>query len=184
MKGFRRELALMLSLMLALTGCGGGGGVTTPSSPTPRPSVQTLIEQGSQSDIGVLVVLFIPFTTTSTGTLTLNVDWTFPDDAIQILVSRGTCTIAQINGASGCDFIGMSPLSPTPKPKTLTIQNVGAGSYTLYIGNTGPKVEAVSWQVFLTTTTSTTTNASARTGLDAPMHAILPMHAIEMIPAR
>ena len=43
---------------------------------------------------------------------------------------------------------------------------------------------AVSWQVFLTTATSTTATASTRTGLDAPLHAILPMRANEMIPAR
>jgi hypothetical protein len=83
--------------------------------------------------------------------LTFTVDWTFPQDVIQVLVSAGAqCTLAQIN-AGQCTFIAMTPAQTTPKPAVVTVHGAAAGTYWLYVGNRGPQNESLSYQASLTT---------------------------------
>ena len=151
--------ATLLSLALVLVaasippGCGGGGGVTTPTpvaTPTPPPApVTRVIREGSISGLEVRFLGFVPFTSTATGTIEAHVDWTFPEDTIYVYISRGACTLEQINSRQ-CQFLAVSETT-TPKPRVVRVPNAAAGSYTLYVGNLGPKKESVSYQVLLTT---------------------------------
>ncbi|PYQ17498.1 MAG: hypothetical protein DMF80_00460 [Acidobacteria bacterium] len=155
-------IASGLALAMTLGACGGsdtkggcsanptGPGCPATPSPTPPP-VRTIIKTGSCNDIGVDTLCFFnPFTTTQKGDLDVTVDWTFPEDSIQALVSSGTCTLDQING-NQCSYIATTPASTTPKPRVLTAKGVAAGTYQLYVGNRGPRTESVSVQVGLTT---------------------------------
>src|SRR5207245_11693 len=112
---------------------------------------RNVISTASCTDLGVdFLCFFSPFTTSQRGDLDVTVDWTFPEDVIQVLVSNGSCSLDQIN-ANQCTFIGMTPASATPKPRVLTIKSVAAGNYQLYVGNRGPKTESLSIQIGLTT---------------------------------
>jgi hypothetical protein len=83
--------------------------------------------------------------------LTFTIDWTFPQDVIQVLVSAGAqCTLAQVN-AGQCTFIAMTPAQTTPKPAVVTVHGAAAGTYWLYVGNRGPQNESISYQISLTT---------------------------------
>ena len=95
------------------------------------------------------------------GDLDVTVDWTFPEDIIGVLVSKGSCTIDQIN-ASQCNFISSNQESATPKPRILTIKGVAAGTYQLYVGNRGPQTESFSVQVGLTTPGTASSAAATR----------------------
>jgi hypothetical protein len=106
---------------------------------------------GGCEGLGVNVLCFFdPITTTQRGDLDVTVDWTFPDDLIQVMVSFGPCTLDQIN-SSQCSMVTTSLASATPKPRVLTLRGMAAGTYQLYVGNRGPRTESVSVQVGLTT---------------------------------
>ena len=94
-------LAVALS-MLSLPGCGGGGGcagnptgpgcVASPT-PTPTPLVTRIVSQGNDSlESGFLG--WVVFTTTTAGTLGVEVNWTFPTNDVDIFLARGSdpCT--------------------------------------------------------------------------------------------
>ncbi len=150
-----------LALALALGACGSkdngcstnptGPGCSTTTTTTLPPPVRTVIKSGSCAGIDVNVLCFFdPFTTAQKGDLDVTVDWTFPEDSIQVLVSTGSCTLDQING-NKCTYITSDVAATTPKPRVLTVKSVAAGTYQLYIGNRGPKTESVSYQIGLTT---------------------------------
>jgi len=175
MNAVRKTLALAAGLALALTlgACGGGksncgtnptgpGCPTTTTTTTLPAQTRTIIGTGSCTDVGVNVLCsFDPFTTTQRGDLDVTVDWTFPEDVIQVLVSKGSCTLDQIN-ASQCTFISSNQESATPKPRVVTIKGVAAGTYQLYVGNRGPKTESFSAQVGLTTPGTASSFAATR----------------------
>ena len=159
-----------LAFALALGGCGGSSGSDCNKNPTgpgcpPPPTTQpaqtrNVISTASCTDLGVdFLCFFDPFTTTQRGDLDVTVDWTFPEDAIQVLVSNGSCTLDQIN-ATQC--IGTTPASATPKPRVLTIKGVAAGTYRLYVGNRGPKTESLSIQIGLTTPGTASASTATR----------------------
>jgi hypothetical protein len=163
MNAVRRTVVLAAGLSLALTlgACHndkpcttnptGPGCPTTTTTTTLPAQTRTIIGTGSCPDVGIDGLCFFdPFTTSQRGDLDVTLDWTFPEDIIQVLVSNGSCTLDQIN-ASQCTFISSSPQSATPKPRVITIKGVAAGTYQLYAGNRGPKTEAFSVQVGLTT---------------------------------
>lgn len=169
------SLALVLVAVSIQPGCGGNSGVTTPTAvptPTPPPAPVTRnILEGSLSGLGVRVLGLIPFTTTATGTIEAHVDWTFPESTIYVYISRGMCTVEQVN-AGQCQFLAVSETT-TPKPRVVSVPNAPAGSYSLYVGNLGPKVESVSYQVLLTTL-----GGASVEGLPAPVEA---QHAGEFV---
>jgi len=161
----RKALTLATGVALALTlgACGNdeincsanptAAGCPPPPTTTPPPPlrVRTILATSTCEDIGVDVLcIFSPFTTPQRGDLDITVDWTFPEDVIQVLVSSGSCTLEQINGGQ-CTFLSSAPASATPKPRVITLTGVAAGTYQLYVGNRGPRTETVSIQIGLTT---------------------------------
>ena len=164
MNAIRKTLALAAGVAFALTlgGCGsgdGGGCSSNPTGPgctvttttTLPPPVRTILKSGSCTDIEVnFLCFFESFTTSQRGDLDVTVDWTYPEDAIQVMVSTGTCTLEQINGRT-CSFITSDTAATTPKPRVLKVTGVAPGTYQLYVGNRGPKTESVSIQIGLTT---------------------------------
>jgi hypothetical protein len=139
-----------LGLALSLAGCGSDGPTTTTPTTTLAPApTTTVILQGGAGDIGPRILYVLnPFTTAGAGTLDVTVDWTFPEDNVEVYLAQGTCTIDQVNQRT-CPFAGLSE-SATAKPERLHIVNLAAGTYSLMIGNRGPQTETVSYQVTLT----------------------------------
>ena len=110
-----------------------------------------MITVGSCADVAVNALCFFPpFTTSQKGDLEVTVDWTFAEDSIQLLVSTGSCTLDQVNG-NQCTYIASTPASTVPKPRVVTAKAVAPGTYQPIVGNRGPKTEAVSIQIILTT---------------------------------
>jgi len=176
MDAVRKALVLAAGLAFALTlgACGGSSGPncntnpTGPGCPPPPPTtpaqVRTILHTGSCNGLDVnFLCFFDPFTTTQKGDLDVTVDWTFPEDSIQVMVSTGSCTLEQINGVQ-CNFLTTSLAATTPKPRILTVKGVAAGTYQLYVGNRGPKSESISTQVGLTTPGSATSATSTSGG--------------------
>jgi hypothetical protein len=145
--------AVCVALMLVgLSACGGGTPLTGPSpSPTPAPAPVTTLVHDDSFAVGTKVAVPDTFTTTSTGTLDVTVDWTFASNDIDIFIARGTepCTLQTFNDRT-CGFIATEE-STTMKPERLTIPNVAAGSYTLYVANFGSTNESVACHILLTT---------------------------------
>lgn len=150
MNAMQRTLTLAPALALALVlGACGSDGVTPPTpvpSPTPAP-VRTVILTGTLA-LPPLTIDVEPFTTPSTGTLDITVDWTFPASPIGVYVVRGECNLDQFN-ARACNFLTRS--ETTLKPRTITLPSFAAGSYSLIIGNFAEVDESLSLQVGLTT---------------------------------
>ena len=136
--------------VLGIAACGGSKGTTTPTvvaTPTPNPVTTAVVAQGALSNLQVLELRGVPFTTGATGTITATVDWTFSNDNVEIYLVRGTCTIEQFNNQT-CPFVAFSE-SVSQKPEVARGSSQAAGSFTLYIGNRGPQVESTSYQVTL-----------------------------------
>lgn len=155
----------------AMAACGGSSNTPTaptsaptpPPTPTPPPMpVTDVIGQGSDT-IPPAVVLWVPFTTTATGTIGATVDWTFATNDVDIALVRGTnpCTLAQLNDDT-CPYVGFS-FSTTAKPETLSVPNLAAGAYTLYIANFGSSDESIGYQVTLTNVPGATAMSTPRT---------------------
>jgi len=171
-------LGVGLVVVMTLGACGNkdNGCSTNPTGPgcPPPPTTvpaqtRNVIKTGSCEGIDPDVLCFFdPFTTNQKGDMDVTVDWTFPEDNIQVMVSSGTCTIDQING-SACTFITSSLASTTPKPRILTVRAVAAGTYQLYVGNRGPKTETVSVQIGLTTPGSASAAAGTSVGRGDPV---------------
>jgi len=120
-----------------------------PASPPPPPVVTSVVTQGAFSRLRANFITDIPFTTTATGTLEVRVDWTFVDDHILVYVARGACSFQQLQ-SNQCTMVAQSEAT-LPKPRVLTIPGASAAAYVLWVGNLGPKEEALSYQVLLTT---------------------------------
>jgi hypothetical protein len=88
------------------------------------------------------------FTTSGTGTLEVNVDWTFSSNAVGFGVYRGNCTFTQWY-ADACQQVDIRTLT-NAKPARLTITGLASGAYTLMIANGGPGAESGTYQIFLT----------------------------------
>jgi len=122
---------------------------TPPPPPPPPTPVTTVIGLGSHgvpSGFGLPVT----FTTTATGTVGATVDWTFATSDIDIFLVRGTlpCSVEQFNNDQ-CPFLGFS-VSTSAKPERLSVPNLAAGPYTLYIVNFGSSDESLSYEITLT----------------------------------
>jgi hypothetical protein len=160
-------LAVALS-MLSLPGCGGGGGcagnptgpgcVASPT-PTPTPLVTRIVSQGNDSlESGFLG--WVVFTTTTAGTLGVEVNWTFPTNDVDIFLARGNdpCTDETFDNRT-CSFVATEE-SISMKPEKLSVPNMAAGTYTLYIANFGDTDESVAWQATLTSTSASSVSSA------------------------
>lgn len=133
----------------ALVGLFFNSACTNPSQPesVPQPAI---LHTGTCSPLPANDICNGEFLSFAPGTLRITVDWTSSTDSIQVFLSQGRpCAVSQINSGH-CTFLAMTPPGTTPKPKILTVPNLLAGTYTLYIGNLGPRSESVSDQVTLT----------------------------------
>lgn len=158
MKTLRRHSALLalIACLALLQACGGESSptaATPPATPTPTPPplpVSRVIAEGSMSGLEPFFLAAIPFVTSVTGTLQASVDWTFPNNDIDIYLVQGSCTIEQFNNNT-CPFAAFS-VSATAKPERVELPNAQPANYTLYVGNLGSSTEAFSFQVVLTST--------------------------------
>jgi hypothetical protein len=161
----RAAMVAALALAVALPGCGGGGGggSNAPNTPAPPPApVRSLVIQGNFNLVGLseaarqgFLVDYIrhEFTTSGTGLLEVDADWTFASSQMAIVVGRGSCSFAQIDAAlagnaAACPEAG-SGLA-TAKPARLTINSLPQGTYTLVILNLNDRTESGNYQVYLT----------------------------------
>ena len=163
------QCLVVATLALGLSGCGSDKVPTTPTStPTPPPAAVTrVVSQGNDSlESGFLG--WVVFTTTTAGTLGVEVNWTFTTNDVDIFLARGNdpCT-DETFGNGTCPFIATEE-SSSMKPEKLSVPNLAAGTYTLYIANFGDTDESVAWQATLTSTSassvSSATTASVRRG--------------------
>jgi hypothetical protein len=111
--------------------------------------VTSVVKQGAFSSLRANFITDIPFTTSASGTLEVRIDWTFADDHIVVYVARGACSFQQLT-SDQCTLV-VSSESRQPKPRVLTMPGATAANYVLWVGNLGPKEEALSYQVLLTT---------------------------------
>ena len=100
--------------------------------------------------LGSLIRRTVTFTTSATGTIGATVDWTFATNDIDIYLTSGTnlCSIDQFNNDE-CQFLG-STTSVTTKPETVSVPNLAAGPYTVYLVNWGSTDDSVGYQITLT----------------------------------
>ena len=103
----------------------------------------------------------VPFTTTASGTIGLEVNWTFTSNDVDIFLVRGgsPCSLESFNDRS-CGFIATEE-STSMKPEKLSIPGMAAGTYTLYVANYGDTDESVAWQVTLTSTSASSVSSAA-----------------------
>jgi len=163
--------------LLFVAACGGGDTPTSPSraatsaapAPAPPPSappppapVTRVVAEGS-GFIPVLHLAAVPFTTDTTGTVGVSVDWTFGTNDVDVYLTRGNdpCTIDQFN-TNRCPFLGLAE-SLTAKPEQLSVPNLAAGPYTVYVGNFGPTDESISIQITLTSTSAASAASTSNT---------------------
>jgi hypothetical protein len=173
-KQYGGSLAVLACLLIAaaalvLPSCGsdkpcssnptGPGCVASPTPPPPPAQVTRVVSQGSDTleseTLGAVV-----FTTTTSGTVGVEVNWTFATNDVDIYLTRGhdPCTEETFNNRS-CGFIATEE-SPSLKPERLTVPNLAAGTYTLYVANFGDTDESVAWQVTLTSASASSTSSA------------------------
>ena len=151
------------AFQLRCNGGDGGGGITMPS-PEPRVvsegafPIDTIITALTTGDICDFLE-FIPFSTGSTGTIEAIVDWTSAANDLDIVITRGQCTCAQLQQAVSFDDLdAVCPTvaeseSATAKPERVSARGQPAGSYTLLVANLGETRESCSFQVIHTPAT-------------------------------
>jgi len=175
-------LCVVAGALLLVAACGGDSPTPTAPTPTPAPTpapipvppppsppptpVTSVIGEGNSS-LPSSTLLYVPFNTTATGTIGVTVDWTFSTNDVDIFLVRGTnpCTIEQFN-SNQCPFLAFSA-SVSAKPERLSVPNLAAGPYTVYIANFGATQESVSFQFTLTSVpgASVASAPSARFGV-------------------
>lgn len=157
------------ALALSLGACGGGEGPTgnPPPTPVPTPTPPVLVASGNGFPLEAEFTGRVPFTTTRTGNLEATVDWTFAANDVDVLLTRGDCSFDQLI-ANQCTILTFS-VSTTAKPERIRSDSATAGAYTLFVENTGPGDESVSFQVVLTPTTASAVPPSASTRTEPAM---------------
>lgn len=146
-------MACLPILLVGLSACGGGESKNpvVVSTPTPPPPPVTRVIDQESFALEALTLGTEVFTTTTTGTLGITVDWTFASSDVDIFLVRGNdpCTLEMFLGGT-CPFLATEE-SLTMKPEKLTVPNVTAGTYTLYIANFSEDDESLACQITLTT---------------------------------
>jgi len=158
----RRALALAVALSVQWS-CGGSSSSTTPTpaatpAPTPQPPV-VLFESPFRLPAGFIGPAPQVVVSTS-GALTLTVDWTLASNDLDVGLVRGDCT-EELFDANQCDFIDFTD-STTIKPAVLSL-NVAAGRYTPMIVNFGPGDESGALQVVFAAGATASSASSAST---------------------
>ena len=142
-----------------------GASTPTPTpTPTPSPGATSVIREASTS-LASRTRRTVTFTTTATGTIGATIDWTFASNDVDIYLSQGTnlCSIDQFNDDE-CQFLG-STTSASTKPETLSVPNLTAGPYTLYIVNWSFTDDSVGYQITLTTASDASDSSVPSTNL-------------------
>jgi hypothetical protein len=117
------------------------------------------------------------FDTSATGTIDATVDYTHADSSVLVWIAKGQCTGEQWV-ANQCTYVATSFSGGKPRKVTATGQT--AGTYTLIVGNLGPKDEAVSMQVVFTQASAGgSVGASTRRSEGQGFLVPLPSHAGE-----
>jgi len=140
---------LAAGFLASLAACGGSGNPDAPSTPAPTPvptpPPPVVVSQIQGYSLRAGFVSFANFSTTSVGTLEATVDWTFPANDLDVYLTPGTCTFAQLT-ANQCTTVAFSE-SVTAKPERVRATNVAVGAYTIWVANAGPGDETLSYQV-------------------------------------
>ena len=158
--------ALGCALTLLLTACGGGGGdgptTTTTVTTVATPPPPQVVAQGTGLSLETEFAGRVLVTTTRAGSLKATVDWTFAANDVDVALVRTNCSFDQFL-AGQCQILAISA-STTAKPEVIQADGAAAGDYTLFIENTGPGDETLSFQVVLTpsATGAAPPSASAR----------------------
>ena len=157
----RAAFVAVLALAAVLPGCGGDSDTpTAPPVTQPPQLVRTLLAQGSFDLIGVgeavrqgIQIDYIrhEFTTSGTGAVEVNADWTFANSQMGIVVGRGSCSFAQIDAAlagnaAACPEAGGT--LATSKPARVNIGVLPQNTYTLVILNPNDRSESGNYQVY------------------------------------
>ena len=150
-----------LTLAAVLPGCDGGNDTpNTPDVTQPPSLVRTLVAEGNFNLIGVgeasrqgFPVDYIrhEFTTSGTGFVEVNADWTFANSQMGIVVGRGACSFAQVDAAlagntAACPEVGGT--LATSKPARVTTDILPQNTYTLVILNPNDHAESGNYQVY------------------------------------
>lgn len=143
--------ALGAGLALSMAACGGdGGGITRPPDPTPTPlPAPRVVSQANGISLEVDFAFGAYFDVSPTGTIDATVDYTFADTLLFVWIAKGQCTADQFE-ADQCQYVATSFTGG--KPRRVSAAGQTAGTYTLIVGNLGPRDEAVSYQVLFTAT--------------------------------
>ena len=159
----KRTLPYLAScvLVLSLVACGGDGPTMVPDlpppTPPPPPPPPVVVSQGVGLALEAQFLGRVVFTTTRAGTLQATVDWTFDENDVDVGILTGDCSFDQFVSAQ-CEIVAISA-STTAKPERVR-GAAAAGTYTLFIENTGPGDETLSYQVVLTPDAAATSSAS------------------------
>jgi len=98
-------------------------------------SVAQANREGRTDDISL-----VPFTTTVAGNLEVDADWMSAADNVQLVLFRGTCTLAEAV-LNQCDRNQVTAARGMVKPQQLLEPNLAPGDYTIMIINIGPNPE-------------------------------------------
>ena len=143
---------LATGLVAGLAACGGSGNPGGPSTPTPTPrptpAPPVVVSQTQGFSLRAGFVSFANFSIPSTGTVEGVVDWTFPANDLDVYLTNASCTFDQLI-ANQCSMLGFSE-SVTAKPERVSVANVAAGNYIIWVANAGPGDETLSYQVVFT----------------------------------
>ena len=133
-------------------------------APSPTPGGTSVIDTGSAS-LASLTLLFGTFSTSAAGTIGVTTDWTFASNNIDIFLAAWTnpCSVDQFNNQE-CQFLGRTT-SATTKPETLSVPNLAAGPYTLYMVNWGSTDDSVGYQITLTSPSGTSASPAPSTSV-------------------
>jgi hypothetical protein len=144
--------ALALGCIFVLPGCGGSsGGSSSPTTPaTPPTPVRNILVQATFSGLEPFEptedVWFDFFTTSTTGTLDITVDWTFASNDVDVLLAQGTLEQALSPAcqdlSDDCPLELVAQAATLNKPENLTISGLTAGSFLVIVVNFGPTTES------------------------------------------
>jgi hypothetical protein len=98
-----------------------------------------------------------PFVTRSSGTIDVEVNFTFPTSVLGlVLISEASCPL---DGSQSCDALAISDSGA--KPETLLFGTAPPGSYTLLVVNLGTETEAGTVDIGITNTAGTTSGETS-----------------------
>lgn len=143
----RSVCRLVGGLVLAVCVAGCGDSPTSPGGGLQGSVPQTLLKGGLPSMEVLTLFAAGTFTTPASGRVEVTVDWTSPTNNIDVYVTKGTCTVDQVNDRT-CNFAILSE-STTARPEKLSA-TLDAATYSLMIGNRGPTTETASYEVTFT----------------------------------